>query len=70
MPHCRAKLIVGIIKSHIFDNMPPKTVPETTLYFPTKERLRTPVSNFMSLSEFAENVFARFTEPNPSVSSG
>jgi hypothetical protein len=30
----------------------------------------TPVSNFMSASEFAENLFARFTKPNPSVSSG
>jgi hypothetical protein len=60
----RASLIVGIIKSHIFENIPPKTIPETSLYFPTKERLMTPVGNFISASEFAENVFARLTKPN------
>jgi hypothetical protein len=60
-------VIGGVVKSHIFDNMPPKTIPETSLYFPIKDKaeaLMTPVGNFMSAPEFAEKAFASLTKPN------
>jgi 1-acylglycerone phosphate reductase len=66
--HGVAKITVGVISSHCWDNMPPKTIPETSLYFPIREKaeaIMTPAGNYMSPSEFADDVFVRITKSNP-----
>jgi hypothetical protein len=63
-----AKIVVGIITTNCWDNMPPKAIPETSLYFPIKDKaeaLMTPAGSYISASEFAEDVFGRLLKPNP-----
>ena len=48
--------------------MPPKTISETSLYYPIREKaeaLMTPAGNYMSASEFAGDIYAKITKPNP-----
>ncbi|KAE9380860.1 short-chain dehydrogenase/reductase [Stipitochalara longipes BDJ] len=61
-------IIAGIVTSHCWENMPPKSIPETSLYYQIRDKaeaLMTPAGNYMSTSEFAEDVYAKIIKPAP-----